>query len=152
MYWKHQDGPSIIIFLVACTRLYNPLCPSVCRSVGRWHLAFSTFTGGFGVTAPAQLPSWSILSLPLPIRTRLGQPYIRPCYSLKLVQRFFLSWLINLWDEFFFVSTRGLWTVKIISHQLSPQFYSSDKTFYTQFAWLFNDLLNHSTISYFKII
>ena len=30
------------------------------------------FTRGFGVAAPAQLPSESISSLPLPTRTRLG--------------------------------------------------------------------------------
>ena len=60
-------------FLVACTRLYNPLCPSVGRLVGRSvrnALLFSAFTGGLGVTAPAKLSSWSISSLPLPTRTR----------------------------------------------------------------------------------
>ena len=29
-----------IIFLVACTRLYTPLCPSVCWSVGPSHFYF----------------------------------------------------------------------------------------------------------------
>ena len=29
------SGYFFYVFLVACTRLYNPLCPSVCRSVGR---------------------------------------------------------------------------------------------------------------------
>ena len=35
-------------------------------------LAFLAFSGGFGVTASAQLSSWSISSLPLPTRMRLG--------------------------------------------------------------------------------
>ena len=33
------------------------------------------------ITAPAQLPSWSISSLPLPTHTRLGQPCIWPCFQ-----------------------------------------------------------------------
>ena len=68
------------LFLVACTRLYNPFSPSVALSLCWWHFAFLAFEGGFGVTAPARLPSWSSSSLPLPTRTRLGQPSIRPCY------------------------------------------------------------------------
>ena len=47
-------------FLVACTRLYTPLCRSVGRSVG-WsvgrsvtHLFFRRFLGSFRITAPAQ--------------------------------------------------------------------------------------------------
>ena len=42
---------------------------SVIWSVSPSHFAFSAFTGGFGVTAPAQKLGWSILSLPLPTRT-----------------------------------------------------------------------------------
>ena len=45
---------------------------SVGLSVGPSRLAFLVFTGGFGVTAPAQLLGWSISSLPLPTRTQLG--------------------------------------------------------------------------------
>ena len=46
---------------------------SVGRSVGLLvTLCFFSVFGGFGVTAPAQLPSWFISSLPQPTRTRLG--------------------------------------------------------------------------------
>ena len=84
--WKTRRGFKAV-FLSFFSRVHATLQPtlSVCRlvgrSVGRWHFAFSTFTGGFGVTAPAQLLNWSISSLPLPTRTRLGQPCIRPCWT-----------------------------------------------------------------------
>ena len=59
-------------FLVADTRLYNPLClsvgrsvsrsvcRSVCRSVGRSLFAFSAFSGIFGITAPAHPHATSV--------------------------------------------------------------------------------------------
>ena len=44
------------LFLVACTRLYIPLCRSVGWSVGRsvTHLFFRHFSSSFRITAPAQ--------------------------------------------------------------------------------------------------
>ena len=50
----------VTLFLVACTRLYTPLCRSVGWSVGRsvgrsvTHLFFHRFSGSFHITAPAQ--------------------------------------------------------------------------------------------------
>ena len=43
-------------FLVACTRLYNPLCPSVGRLVGRSHF---TFFYDFISLTSLLLPKWS---------------------------------------------------------------------------------------------
>ena len=56
-------GFKFLQFLVACTRLYNPPCPSVGPSVRpsvtlRSRLAFFGVSGGLGVTAPAQPSSW----------------------------------------------------------------------------------------------
>ena len=42
------------IFLVACTRIYNPLCRLVGQSAHRSPLAFSAYTGDFRIT-PAQI-------------------------------------------------------------------------------------------------
>ena len=42
-------------FLVLCTRLYNPLCPSVGLSVGQSALAFLALRAVFCITAPAQM-------------------------------------------------------------------------------------------------
>ena len=44
-------------FLVACTRLYNPLCPSVGRSVGR-SVTFYFFLWFYSLTS-LLLPKWS---------------------------------------------------------------------------------------------
>ena len=45
--------PGTWLLLVACTRLYNPLCPLVGRSVG--HILFSLWFYFFDPTAPAQM-------------------------------------------------------------------------------------------------
>ena len=58
----------IYCFLVACTRLYNPLCPSVSRLVGRSvTLHFFLWFYFFDLTAPAQMVWWPQI-WPLPTR------------------------------------------------------------------------------------
>jgi len=51
------------------TRLYNPLCRSVCRSVR--HTILFLFFPLFVLTIPAQMMKWPQI-WPLPTRTRLG--------------------------------------------------------------------------------
>ena len=58
-----------VALLVACTRLYNPLCLSVGRLVRRSH-SISFYDFFFNLTAPAQMVWWPRI-WPLPTRTRL---------------------------------------------------------------------------------
>ena len=53
-------------------------------------LCLSVFTGSFCITVPAKMHSFSFLSLPLPTRTQLRQPCIRPSL-MYLVLRIFLD-------------------------------------------------------------
>ena len=62
------------MFLVACTRLYNPFCLSVCLSVGR----LVDRSVGRSVTL-------YFFSPPLPTLTRLRQPCIRPCFVFNAI-------------------------------------------------------------------
>ena len=55
---------------------------SVVRSVGRSALAFSVLQAVFALLLLPKCLGQSFLSMPLPTRTRLRQPCIRPC-SLK---------------------------------------------------------------------
>ena len=68
---------------------------SISHYVG-YQLVYLAFMGGFCITAPAQMPSWPSTSLPLPTRTRLGQPCIRPCFhSFFLAYFFYLSFVLH---------------------------------------------------------
>ena len=79
-------------FLVACTRLYTPLCwsvrpsvrPSIRPSVHLTLLFLVFFFAVFGLTAPAQMMK-RLKIWPLPTRTRLRQPCIRPYFIHDLL-------------------------------------------------------------------
>ena len=82
---------SSFFFLVACARLYNPLYPSVGRSVG-WSVGrLFTFYFFYDLISSTSRhpPKWSSdlkygpcpPAWSLPTCTRLRQPCIRPCFS-----------------------------------------------------------------------
>ena len=73
----------VVDFLVACTRLYNPLCRLISQSVGNnlWWFSFLWLSGN---TAPAQSGVQTV------------QPCIRPCYIIILYYHFCLCLSICL--------------------------------------------------------
>ena len=116
-------------FLVACTRLYTSLCrsvrrsvrPSVRPSVGRKSLRFASLFSAFRAERRSDLsycPCPTTI-LPLPTRTRLMLPCIRPCSLLIFhvvwrVQIIFLHSIlpfhITFWFHFInimFLSDKG---------------------------------------------
>ena len=76
----------VICFLVACTRLYTSLCRLVSRSVGP-----SIITSRFWAFRAKGRADFSYCPcpatiLPLPTRTRLMLPCIRPCLEMPVGQ------------------------------------------------------------------
>ena len=75
-----------MLFLVACTRLYTPLCPSVVWSVG-WSVTLYFFYVFYSVTSLLQ-PKWSSDRKygPCPSARDFGSR-IRPCFLCILLGR-----------------------------------------------------------------
>ena len=70
-------------FLVACTRLYNPLC----LSDGRSETPFLTFLGGFCITAPAQILDLFFFFITAPFHPRTTREAVYPALLVKYTER-----------------------------------------------------------------